>query len=73
MHPPSDQLLRERSISGLKRLKTYLRSTMAQTRLNGLALMHFNYGMPIDIEAVLSAFARQHPRRMTLLDVLNSD
>lgn len=34
----------ERSISGLKRLKTYLRSTMAQDRLNGLALMHFHCG-----------------------------
>ena len=63
----------ERSISVLKCLKTYLHSTMGQTRLNGLALMHFNYGMSIDLEAVLSAFARQHPRRMTLLDVLDSD
>ena len=63
----------ERSISGLKRLKTYLRSTMGQARLNGLALMYFNYGMSIDYEAVLSAFARKHPRRMTMLDVLDSD
>ena len=46
---------------------------MGQARLNGLALMHFNYGMSIDYEAVLSAFARKHPRRMTMLDVLDSD
>ena len=45
----------ERSISGLKQLKTYLRSTMGQARLNGLELMHFNYGMSIDYEAVLSS------------------
>ena len=30
----------ERSISTLRNLKTYLRSTMVQDRLNGLALMH---------------------------------
>ena len=30
----------ERSFSGLKRLKTYLRSTMGQARLNHLALLH---------------------------------
>ena len=46
---------------------------MGQGRLNGLALMHFNYGMSIDYEAVLSAFARKHPRRMAMLDVLDSD
>ena len=63
----------ERSISGLKRLKTYLRSTMGQERLNGLAMMHFHYDVDIDHDAVLDMFARKHPRRMTLLNVLDSD
>lgn len=63
----------ERSISGLKRLKTYLRSTMGQERLNGLAMMHFHYEIDIDHDAVLDMFARRHPRRMTLLNVLDSD
>lgn len=63
----------ERSISGLKHLKTYARSTMGQERLNGLALMHFNYGMEIDCDEVLDNFARKHPRRLTLLNVLDSD
>ena len=67
------QLLSVPYISGLKRLKRYLRSTMGQAQLNGLALMHFNHGMSIDYEAVLSIFARKHPRRMTMLDVLDSD
>ena len=30
----------ERSVSALKRIKTYLRSTMVEDRLNGLSLMH---------------------------------
>ena len=37
----------EQSVSVL-RLKTYLRSTMGQERLSGLALMHFNYGMHLN-------------------------
>ena len=63
----------ERSISGLKRLKTYLRSTMGQERLNGLAMMHFHYDLDIDLDAVLDMFARKHPRRMALQNVLDSD
>jgi hypothetical protein len=63
----------ERSISGLKRLKTYLRSTMGQERLNGLAMMHFHYDLDVDHDAVLDMFARKHPRRMALHNVLDSD
>ena len=63
----------ERSISGLRRLKTYLRSTMGQDRLNGLALMHFHYSINVDVGEILDMFARKHPRRMTLIDVFNSD
>ena len=51
----------ERSISGLRRLKTYLRSTMGQTRLNGRALLHFHYAMDIDYEEAIKVFARKHP------------
>ena len=58
----------ERSVSVLRRLKTYLRSTMGQDRLSGLALMHIQYGMQIDYQEVITMFARRNPRRMTLLD-----
>ena len=34
--------------------------------------MHINYGMSIDYKAALSAFARKHSRRMTMLDVSSS-
>ena len=61
----------ERSISGLRRLKTYLRSTIGQLRLNGLALMHFHYGLDIDYEAIINDFARKHPRRMELTNLID--
>lgn len=61
----------ERAISVLRRLKTYLRSTMSEGRLNGLALMSIHRYYDIDFEDVLNRFARQHARKMELLDVLS--
>lgn len=40
----------ERSVSVLRRLKTYLWSTMCQDRLSGLALMHIQYSMHLDLD-----------------------
>ena len=40
----------ERSISTLRNLKNYLRNTMGQDRLNGLALMHSHRDMCLDTE-----------------------
>ena len=42
----------ERSNSALKRLKTYLRSTMGHERLSGLALLAVHYDMDTDCEHV---------------------
>ena len=56
----------ERSNSALKRLKTYLRSTMGHQRLSGLALLAVHYDMDIDCEHILNHFARKNPRRMQL-------
>ena len=63
----------ERSISVLRRLKSYLRSTMGQERLSGLALLHVNYSMELNLDDIISMFARQHPRRMLLTDVLSDE
>ena len=57
----------ERSFSTLKRLKTYLRSTMTTERQSGLAMMNINYGRAIEI---INIFATRHPRRLALKDVL---
>ena len=54
----------ERSISCLRYLKNYLRSTMQVERLNGLPLMHAHRDIPMDIENIINEFASMHPRRM---------
>ncbi|XP_014678241.1 PREDICTED: zinc finger MYM-type protein 1-like [Priapulus caudatus] len=48
----------ESSFSGLRRLKTYLRNSMAQARLNHLAVLHVHQDMTdgIDIEAIAKDF-----------------
>ena len=46
----------ERSFSTLKSLKTWLRDTMCQSRLTGLALMHLHRYVDVDIESVLRNF-----------------
>ncbi len=63
----------ERSVSSLRRLKTYMRSTMAQERLNGLALLHTHRQMSFNIEELVDKFAREQPRRMRLYNILDSE
>ena len=60
----------ERTISGLRRLKTFLRTTMKEERMNGLLLLHIHRNMRLDIEEIITEFARRNPRRMKLVDVL---
>jgi len=47
----------ERAFSSLKLLKTYLRNSMTDERLTGLALMYIHPEMEIDIDAVIDRFA----------------
>lgn len=52
-----------RSFSGLKRIKTALRSTMSTEHLSSLALLHMHQDIPVNIEEVIDEFSRRHPRR----------
>ena len=52
----------ERSFSTMRRVKTYLRSTMETERLAALALMHAYRYMPIDAEAVIREFCAKNNR-----------
>lgn len=58
----------ERTFSTLKRLKTYLRSTMTEERLNGLALANINKNELLSEVEVIKLFSIKAPRRMQLED-----
>lgn len=58
----------ERTVSALRRVKDWLRNTMSNERLNGLAMMHINDDIEVDVEEVMNSFARQNQRRMQFLD-----
>ncbi|XP_069104128.1 52 kDa repressor of the inhibitor of the protein kinase-like [Argopecten irradians] len=60
----------ERSISCLRLLKTYLRSTMGQDRLSALALMFIHRTVNVRVTDIVTEFARKHPRRMQVPNIL---
>ena len=60
----------ERSFSGLKRIKTALRSTMNNERLTSLTLLHLHRDIDINIPDIIDEFSRRHPRRIELGDIL---
>ncbi len=54
----------ERSFSLVRRLKTYLRSTMAEERLSDLSIIAMHYGERIPIDEVCHTFVQAHPRKL---------
>lgn len=56
----------ERSFSSLRLIKNYLRSTMTENRLNGLALLYIHKNIAVDPEEVLEDFARRNSHRLQL-------
>ena len=60
----------ERSFSGLKRIKTPLRSTMSNVRLSSLSLLHLHQDIDINIPEIIDEFVRRHPRRLQLSNIL---
>lgn len=57
----------ERSFSVMRRVKTYLRSTMTTERLSSLALMHAYKDVTIDVQQVINVFADRKQRRLAFL------
>lgn len=55
----------ERSFLVLRRLKTYLRSTMAKNQLNGLALSNIHKEIDINPEEIAEIFCKLKNRRMS--------
>lgn len=56
----------ERSFSVMKRVKTYLRSTMGQERLSSLALLHIHSDFDIELKEVIDIFQNAKHRKMLL-------
>ena len=56
----------ERSFSMLKLVKSPLRSTMKQDRLNGLAMLYYHQDIELSPEEVVDKFAHCHKRRICL-------
>lgn len=57
----------ERSFASLKRIESYLRSTMEENRLNGLAVVNLHPEIIMKSEEVVDTYANKHLRRLQLL------
>lgn len=56
----------ERSISTLRRIKTFLRTSTGQDRLSSLCLLSVYRDIPIDLEVIINMFASSNRRRKFL-------
>jgi hypothetical protein len=60
----------ERDASVVRRLHNHMRCTMSENRMTSLALMHIHYEHEYDLDDVVDLFARCHPRRLRLSNIL---
>ena len=60
----------ERANSALSHVKSALRSTMTNIRLNGLLLLSVHQDIPVNRERIVDIFARRYPTSMRLLNAL---
>ena len=63
----------ERAHSALKEIKTYKRSSTGSDRLSALILLHVHRDITFDLDDIIDMYAREHPRRMKLLNPLAGD
>jgi hypothetical protein len=68
---PIANVTAERAFSCLKRIKTYLRSTIGQDRLSSLAILNIEneYINLIDLDAVIDEFGNIKNRRMKFFQI----
>ena len=63
----------ECSISALGLIKTNLRSTMTEDRLNSLVMLHYHRDIELNGEEVVKEYAKHHPRRLLLVNPFQED
>ena len=63
---PATNAVSERSFSAMRRLKTYLRSTMSQSRLNHVMLLNINKDRvdKLDIDDIANQFVQGNEHRL---------
>nr|CAI5869965.1 unnamed protein product [Callosobruchus analis] len=61
---PVSNATAERSLLTLRRLKTWLRTTIVKERLTGLALLNVHFDSEIDIENIIERFAEKRKRKI---------
>ena len=66
---PVSSCTAERSFSALRRLKTFLRSTMTQTRLNDVALLNVHKQEEINIENIANKFIKTTKVRQNTFEI----
>lgn len=59
---PISNATAERTFSCLRRIKSWLRSTMSEDRLIGLALLHIHRNIPVTTQEILDLFATEKRR-----------
>ena len=57
----------ERSFSTLRRVKTYLRTTMTEERLASLALINIHRDYDLEMESIINRFAHKQNRRVNFI------
>ena len=62
----------ERANSAMKLVKSVLRSTMQQNRLNGLLLMYVRKDIRLDYDAIIDKYSTKHRRRMLFTNPLST-
>ena len=60
----------ERSESALRRLHTYMRASMGQSRLSWLALIHTHYDIAVDLDKTVDLFPQMYPRKLELKNLI---
>ena len=59
---PATSCSAERSFSSLRRLKTYLRSTLGQDRLSSIERAYANQTLENDMQNIIDTFGKRHGR-----------